>query len=134
MKRKLLVVAALCLLAVLAGLGWVCFGPAPIDPVAYHPPESHGFVDEFAVNDRLSEAEILPIQNGVGPEDVAVDAQGRSGDLIGLADTLNAEGLGEFSVIGRPSPGGDQAPTGDPGTNEPARGFVPTGPLGDEPG
>ncbi|MFI4897809.1 MAG: ExbD/TolR family protein [Phycisphaerales bacterium JB059] len=60
---------------------------------------------------------------------LAVDAQGRSGDLIELADTLNAEGIGEFSVIGRPAPGGETTP--DPAAPGPANGggFVPTGPV-----
>lgn len=65
---------------------------------------------------------------------LAVDAQGRSGDLIELADTLNAEGIGEFSVIGRPTSDGDTPTGNNAGTAPPERGFVPTGPVIDEPG
>lgn len=37
---------------------------------------------------------------------IAVDREGRSGELIKLADTLAGEGLGEFSIIGtRPGEG-----------------------------
>lgn len=60
---------------------------------------------------------------------LAVDAQGRSGDLIELADTLNAEGIGEFSVIGRPAPGGGTDPASRRGEPDDGRGFVPTGPV-----
>ncbi len=84
----------------------------------------------------------LRVERGeAAPLLLAVDAQGRAGDLIQLADTLNAEGIGEFSVIGRPakgaSPGaGDPAPQAAPETNpQPTgRGFVPTGPAETEPG
>lgn len=51
---------------------------------------------------------------------IAVDREGRSGELIKLADTLAAEGLGEFSIIGtRPAegapgtPGGAEAESGE---------------------
>lgn len=41
---------------------------------------------------------------------VAVDREGRSGALIRLADTLAAEGLGEFSIIGTRPEEGASAP------------------------
>jgi len=67
---------------------------------------------------------------------LAVDELGRAGDLIELADTLNAEGIGEFSVIGRPAdPGGSEgvAPGEAGAAGEEGAGFVPTGPGSDEP-
>ena len=41
---------------------------------------------------------------------VAVDREGRSGELIKLADTLAAEGLGEFSIIGTQAEEGTGTP------------------------
>ena len=73
MKRALSIAAGL----IVAGLLWILFGSAPIDPIAYDPPKSGGFLDEFAVNDRLSSAEVILLDSGAGPEDVAVDSEGR---------------------------------------------------------
>jgi len=50
--------------------------PAKIDAVKYIPPIDQGFIAGFEVNDKLDLAEILPLREGFGPEDVAVDAAG----------------------------------------------------------
>ncbi len=53
-----------------------------------------------AVADRVRE-----IRGEIGEDArllLAVDEGGRAGDLLGLANELSAEGLGEFSVLGRP--------------------------------
>lgn len=70
MKKIIAGVAALLLL-------WFVFGPAPIDPVAWVPPEDKGFVGPFAENTLLNKAEVFPIVDGEGPEDIAVDRYGR---------------------------------------------------------
>ncbi len=59
---------------------------------------------------------------------LAVDERGRAGDLIKLADTLNAEGIAEFSIIGRPArPGApEQKPPLNPDLQPPSGGFVAT--------
>ncbi len=77
MKRRLGIVIGILTGSILTVCLWVTFGPAPIDPVAYHPPQSKGFVDEFAVNNGLASAELIELLTGVGPEDVAVDSEGR---------------------------------------------------------
>jgi sugar lactone lactonase YvrE len=64
---------ALAALAVLYLLAW----PAPIDPVAWVPPPAPALEGPYEVNDRLRAAERLGRGVGVGPEDVAVDAEGR---------------------------------------------------------
>ncbi len=64
-------------LAVTVVLLWFLIAPAPIDPVAWEPPADKGFVGKFAENTALTEAEIFPVLDGAGPEDVAVDRYGR---------------------------------------------------------
>ncbi len=56
---------------------WFVFAPGPIDPVAWQPPVDKGFIGDYAENKVLLDAEVIPIDGGAGPEDVAVDAQGR---------------------------------------------------------
>jgi sugar lactone lactonase YvrE len=51
--------------------------PTRLDPVAWQPPEGPGFAGAFALNEDLSGAEVIALESGHGPEDVAVDAQGR---------------------------------------------------------
>lgn len=67
--RGAAIVVALLLLFVL----W----PAKIDPVAYMPPEGPGFTGVYASNDGLKGAETIALEFSRGPEDVAVDSQGR---------------------------------------------------------
>ncbi|MFC4348369.1 SMP-30/gluconolactonase/LRE family protein [Kordiimonas lipolytica] len=67
--RGAAVVVALLLLFIL----W----PAKIDPIAYTPPEGPGFEGVYATNDELLGAETILLQISRGPEDVAVDGEGR---------------------------------------------------------
>ena len=91
--------------------------------------------DPAELNEVGERVRSIRAQRGEGaPLLLAVDTQARSGDLIELADRLNAEGLGEFSVIGRPSPGEGQAPDEPAGTRQPLGGFVPTPPVTGGPG
>lgn len=69
---KKLIAGAIVLLLV-----WFVFGPSPIDPVAWSPPEDEGFVGGYAENEALLTAEVFPLDSGAGPEDIAVDADGR---------------------------------------------------------
>ena len=69
--KKLLAVVLLVLIA------WFVLSPAPIDPIAWQPPEDEGFVGPFAENTILTNAEVFPLVDGEGPEDVAVDRYGR---------------------------------------------------------
>lgn len=51
--------------------------PSRLDPVAWQPPVDPGFAGATAINDHLDAAEVITLTDGVGPEDVAVDADGR---------------------------------------------------------
>ncbi|MEA3471069.1 MAG: SMP-30/gluconolactonase/LRE family protein [Thermodesulfobacteriota bacterium] len=49
----------------------------PVDPVPYSPPEAPDLVGALAPNDLLMNAEIIAAGKIKGPEDVAVDGEGR---------------------------------------------------------
>ena len=51
--------------------------PVPIDPVAWKAPPNSGYSGSFAQNERLRGIQVLPIGDNHGPEDIALDAQGR---------------------------------------------------------
>lgn len=81
--------------------------PARIDPVAYQPQASRGFTGPFSLNDQLARADVIPLVSGRGPEDVAVDAEGRiyGGLHDGRIVRILADGTQEtFATIegGRP--------------------------------
>lgn len=62
---------------VLATAAYLAFWPVPIDPVAWEPPEAPDLTGPFALNETLTGGERLLEDAGVGPEDVAFDAEGR---------------------------------------------------------
>ncbi|MCK5134215.1 MAG: SMP-30/gluconolactonase/LRE family protein [Bacteroidales bacterium] len=51
--------------------------PAPIDPAAYIPPDAQELTGVLTPNNLLQEAELLALGKINGPEEVAVDSQGR---------------------------------------------------------
>lgn len=51
--------------------------PVPVEPLAWESPPNPGYTGPFAVNERLKGLETLPIAGNHGPEDVALDTQGR---------------------------------------------------------
>lgn len=61
---------------VLGGLYFVAW-PVPIAPVAWEAPANPGYSGPFAANRRLAGIELLAIGDNTGPEDIALDAQGR---------------------------------------------------------
>ncbi|WP_308909750.1 SMP-30/gluconolactonase/LRE family protein [Pseudokordiimonas caeni] len=89
---------------ILAFIVW----PSPIAPEAYDPPADPGFTGPYALNDALQFAEVLPLKDGAGPEDVAVDGEGRiyGGLQDGRIVRLSADGKAQetFATIegGRP--------------------------------
>jgi sugar lactone lactonase YvrE len=58
-------------------LAYLLLWPVPVDPVVWEAPEAPALEGRFAVNDRLAEVRRLGEGVGDGPEDVAVDAEGR---------------------------------------------------------
>ncbi len=49
----------------------------PVKPVSWNAPPNPGYTGSFLKNERLKEIETLSIGDNKGPEDVAVDGQGR---------------------------------------------------------
>lgn len=58
-------------------LFYLLFWPVPIDPVAWTPQEAPALAGVYEPNTDLATVERLGAGAGVGPEDVAVDSQGR---------------------------------------------------------
>lgn len=92
--KKLLGLIAL-LVAVLAV--YLAFTPSPIDPLAWTPPKAPPMTGVMEPNDTLMKAELLAQGQIVGPEDTAVDSQGRV--FAGLDDgrivRIGADGKAE---------------------------------------
>ncbi len=73
MKRPGLAVGGV--FAVLAA--YLTMWPVSIDPIAWTPPPAPALKGPLAPNDRLRQAELVGVDKVSGPEDVAVDADGR---------------------------------------------------------
>jgi sugar lactone lactonase YvrE len=74
MIRKVLISALILAFFPVVYLG---FAKAPIDPAAYSPPAKPPLTGVLAPNDLLKKAELLAQGKIDGPEEVAVDGQGR---------------------------------------------------------
>jgi sugar lactone lactonase YvrE len=68
--------AQIGLALVLAAGACLAFWPVPVEPVAWDPPEAPALTGPYALNDTLAGGERLLEDAGVGPEDVALDAEG----------------------------------------------------------
>ena len=71
-KISWLLVAVMVLLVL-----YFLFWPVPIDPIAWKAPPNPGFTGPFETNEVLKDLERLDISGNHGPEDIALDAQGR---------------------------------------------------------
>ncbi len=72
---KKLAIGFVVLLLVIAA--YLAFWPVPIDPVAWQAPPAPALKGVYAPNDRLAKVERIGEGDGIGPEDVDVDSQGR---------------------------------------------------------
>jgi sugar lactone lactonase YvrE len=72
-KKILLLLLVIIFAIVLYFVAW----PVPVDPVAWDAPPNPGYVGPFTANERLKGIELLPIAGNHGPEDIALDAEGR---------------------------------------------------------
>ena len=74
MKRNILTfIVAL----VVATLAYLLFAPVPITPAAWTPPPAPALTGDYEQNSRLAPVQRLSLGDGHGPEDVAVDAEGK---------------------------------------------------------
>jgi sugar lactone lactonase YvrE len=62
---------------VVATLAYLLFAPVPITPAAWTPPTAPALTGEYEQNSRLSPVQRLSLGEGHGPEDVAIDAEGK---------------------------------------------------------
>jgi sugar lactone lactonase YvrE len=75
MSKRIVLVGLVGILSLL--MLYLLFWPVPINPSAWTPPEAPALAGVYAPNTMLSSVERLGEGEGVGPEDVAIDAQGR---------------------------------------------------------
>ncbi|WP_345195323.1 SMP-30/gluconolactonase/LRE family protein [Kistimonas scapharcae] len=68
-----MIVAGVLLLVTLYLVAW----PVPVTPVAWQAPDNPGYTGDFAANSELSSLETLTLEGRDGPEDLAMDQQGR---------------------------------------------------------
>ena len=73
LKKILWLILIIIIIIILYFVAW----PVPIDPVAWEAPPNPGYKGPFAVNNRLQGIETFPIADNHGPEDIALDSQGR---------------------------------------------------------
>lgn len=80
----------IALVAVLGFAGWLAWGPAPVEPMAWTPPTNPGLTGPFAPNEQLKGATLAKVTPGIGPEDVAFGPDGllytglANGDIVRL--------------------------------------------------
>ena len=72
MKKIIIGIAVILVVFILIFL----LKPAPIDAIAFHPPDAPEFTGVLAPNNLLQEAELLAQGQIVGPEEIAVDSSG----------------------------------------------------------
>jgi len=73
LKKILWLFIIIIIVLVLYFVAW----PVPIEPVAWKSPPNPGYTGVFARNERLKGLELLKIGPNHGPEDIALDSQGR---------------------------------------------------------
>lgn len=73
LKRILWSLLLIIIVIVIYFVAW----PVPIDPLAWEVPTNPGYSGPFVPNERLKGIQVLPIGDNHGPEDIALDTQGR---------------------------------------------------------
>lgn len=104
----------LVLVSLLAG--YLLLAPSPIEPLAYQPPAAPALVGVWQPNERLRDVEWLAVGQVDGPEDVAVDSEGRvyGGSVDGRIVRVLPDGRVEtFAETGGRPLGLAFAPNGD---------------------
>lgn len=87
-------------------LAYLLLWPVSIDPRAWNAPRDRGYVGAYTVNNELQQVKKVALPDSVGPEDIAIDPNGRP--VFGLlsGDILRLESDGSFTTLtttgGRP--------------------------------
>jgi len=56
---------------------YICFWPVEINPAVWESPIDEGLIGDYSPNTYLSNADIFGVGDGIGPEDIDVDREGR---------------------------------------------------------
>jgi sugar lactone lactonase YvrE len=98
MNKLLVVLLGLC---VLAGV-YLALVPGPVDAVAYRPPLAPPMTGVLQPNEKLKAAALIGVGQVIGPEDVAVDDQGRiyGGTLDGRILRVDGDRVESFADTG----------------------------------
>ncbi len=86
---------------IIAGIAYLIAWPVPIEPVAWTPRPTTGYVGPFTLNDRLANLERHEIMGRHGPEDAAIGADGALYITTGEGDILRRDPSGEMSVFAK---------------------------------
>jgi sugar lactone lactonase YvrE len=126
-RRTQLILAALALLT-----AWLCLWPVPVQPVAWTAPPNPGYTGVFTPNNALTNAEFIDLGAWSGPEDFAVDAQGRLhfSTHQGAIVRLDASGPTEIAHTGGRPLGLAFSPTGTLWVADAFRGLLAITPDG----
>jgi sugar lactone lactonase YvrE len=103
------------LILLLVGLSYLGFWPVPVAPLAYVPGDDPGLTGAFAPNDALNTAEVILLPDGgVGPEDLAVRADGSfyTADQAGTLYLYDGDVLKPVAELGGRPLGLDIGPDG----------------------
>lgn len=120
----------------MAVLAAMAVARAPIDPLAYRPPDAPPLAGPYAPNEDLRGAERLAAGRLRGPEDVAVDARGRiiagadDGRLVRIAFGADGERVDTLADTGGRPLGLDFAPDGALIVADARRGLLAVSPEG----
>jgi len=92
---------------VIIGLvAYLAFWPVSVRPVAWEVPENAGYTGDFAVNERLAELELIPLDGRIGPEDADIGPDGsvyaatHDGEILRIG--MNGEVSSFAQTNGRP--------------------------------
>lgn len=87
-------------------LAYLLLWPVSIDPRAWNAPRDRGYVGSYSANTELQEVREVALPDSVGPEDIAIDPNGRPVFGVLSGDILRLESDGSFTTLtttgGRP--------------------------------
>lgn len=92
--KKVLGVFAVILVILLA---YLSFWPVPIDPVQWIPPKFEGYTGPHAVNTKLANLQMIPMNGEEGPEQIVIGKDGKLYTTVagGKILRMNQDGSGQ---------------------------------------